>query len=85
MLERYAIAEQLGENSPQAVALIGRILRTLGSDATQQFVAEAQRLDETGGLLTEDGSRKRTLGGTFFYLVKEHLRAQGNAEALQQL
>ncbi len=85
MLERYAIAEQLGENSPQAVALIGRILRTLGSDATQQFVAEAQRLDATGGLLTEDGSRKRTLGGTFFYLVKEHLRAQGNAEALQQL
>ena len=85
MLERYAIAEQLGEDSPQAVALIGRILRTLGPDATRHFVAEAQRLDASGGLLTEDGSRKRTLGGTFFYLIKEHLRSEGTAEVLQQL
>jgi hypothetical protein len=85
MLEQYSIAEQLGETAPQALALIGRIVRELGNAEARRFLVEAQRINAEGGMLTEDGTRRRTLGGTFFYLVKEHLRTTGNTRALNQL
>lgn len=83
--ELYAIAERLGEREPQALGLIRRILYELGPEETQRFVEQAHELDAQGGMLTEDGSRRRTLGGSFFYLVKQHLREQGRTEALEAL
>ena len=83
--ELYALAERLGEREPQALGLLRRILYELGPEETQHFVEQTHELDAQGGMLTEDGSRRRTLGGTFFYLVKQHLREQGRTEALEAL
>lgn len=81
----YSIAERLGEREPQALGLIRRIMYELGPEETLRFVEQAQALYDQGTLLTEDGSRRRTLGGGFFYLIKQHLREQGRTEALEVL
>jgi hypothetical protein len=43
-------------------------------------VAQAQEVEANGGLLVPDGSRKRTLGGIFFYLVRTQV---SDDEAMQ--
>jgi hypothetical protein len=64
------IAAQLGETAPGARATIWRTVRTIGPERAQAFVAQALDVDANGGLLVPDGSRRRTLGGIFFYLVR---------------
>ena len=65
-----AIADQLAETAPGARATIWRTVRTIGVERAQAFVAQALEVEANGGLLVPDGSRKRTLGGVFFYLVR---------------
>jgi hypothetical protein len=84
-IEQYTIAEQLGESAPQAVALIGRILRQLGVEETRLLAAQAIATEQAGGMLTDDGSRRRTVGGIFFVLVKQHLHTTGRTELEQSL
>jgi hypothetical protein len=74
-----AIAAQLGETHAGARATIWRTVRTLGPERTQAFVAQAQEVEANGGMLIPDGSRKRTLGGIFFYLVRTQV---SDAEAV---
>lgn len=57
----------------------GHIVRVLGSDIAMEIFDETKRLVERGGLVTDDGQRKRTPGGTFLYLM----RSRGYAEAAQ--
>ena len=64
------IAEQLGETSPTAIYQIIRIIAILGIDRVNEFLQETLELEKNGGLLVKDGSRRRTPGGTFLYLVK---------------
>ena len=64
------IAAQLGETHAGARATIWRCVRTLGPERAPAFVAQAQEVEANGGMLIPDGSRKRTLGGIFFYLVR---------------
>jgi PHAX RNA-binding domain len=85
MIEQYRIAERLGESAPQAVALIGRIIRAIGPDAAQQLVERAVATEQGEGMLTDDGSRRRTLGGIFFVLVKQQLREQGQDDLAGRL
>ncbi|GAB4113150.1 MAG: hypothetical protein Fur005_46080 [Roseiflexaceae bacterium] len=84
-LEQYTIAQQLGESTPAAIGLIGRIIRELGSEQARQFLEQALTTQANGGMLTEDGSRQRTLGGIFFFLVKQHLREHGQEALADQL
>ena len=65
------IASELGETADVAQMLIKRILRTLGEERTRELVRHAQVVEEQGGMLLPDGSRRRTLGGVFFKLAKE--------------
>ncbi len=65
-----AIAAQLGETERIPQQTIWRCVRTLGPERAQAFVAQALEVETNGGLLVPDGSRKRTLGGIFFYLVR---------------
>jgi len=67
------IADQLGETTAGARAQIWRIVRTIGSQRAQAFVAQALEVEAGGGLLLPDGRRKRTLGGVFFHLVRTAL------------
>ncbi len=75
-----AIAAQLGETAPGARATIWRTVRTIGSERAQAFVAQAQEIEANGGMMVPDGSRRRTLGGIFFYLVRTQV---SDDEAMQ--
>ncbi|MEN9935907.1 MAG: hypothetical protein RLZZ387_2486 [Chloroflexota bacterium] len=81
MSDAYDIAAQLGETQPQPIALIGRILRRLGHVQTGAIVDRVREIEQAGGMPTSDGSRRRTPGGVFFALVKQHLEETGQAEA----
>ena len=75
-----AIAAQLGETDSAPRATIWRTVRTLGPERAQAFVAQALEVEANGGIMVPDGSRKRTLGGIFFYLVRTQV---SDDEAMQ--
>jgi len=64
------IAAQLGETDPEPTRLIARALRLLGAERVQAIVARALEVEASGGMLLPDGSRRRTVGGVFFYLLR---------------
>src|SRR6266581_1447145 len=67
------LAEVLQEpNRP----LLTQVLRTLGTDRTTATLAETLQCEANGGMLTKDGTRRRTPGGVFFQLVKERATTQ---------
>ncbi len=65
------IASELSETTDVAQMLIKRIVRTLGEERTHELVRHAKVVEEQGGMMLPDGSRRRTLGGVFFKLAKE--------------
>jgi hypothetical protein len=67
------LADQLSERDPTPLGQIRRIVQTLGAERTQAFVTQALDIEANGGMLLPDGSRKRTLGGVFFRLVRDHV------------
>ena len=73
------IAQQLGETQPWPLHQIRRIVQRLGPEAALAFVEEAQAIEAWGGLMLPDGSRRRTLGGVFFFLVRERVTPEDRA------
>ena len=65
-----AIADQLGETEDVPRRTIWRVGRTLGAERARAFLAEALAVEARGGLPLPDGSRRRTVGGVFFHLVR---------------
>jgi Phosphorylated adapter RNA export protein, RNA-binding domain len=58
------------------ISLLRQLLRTLGPARTIDLLTEALQVEAAGGMLTKDGSRRRTPGGVFFQLVKERVTAK---------
>ena len=58
------------------VPLLRQVLRTLGQDRTAAVLADTLTCEAHGGMLTKDGTRRRTPGGVFFQLVKERASQQ---------
>src|SRR5689334_25146712 len=56
-------------------ALLTQVLRTLGMDRTAAILTETLQCEANGGMLTKDGTRRRTPGGVFFQLVRERATA----------
>ncbi|MDQ3704966.1 MAG: phosphorylated adapter RNA export RNA-binding domain-containing protein [Chloroflexota bacterium] len=73
------IAQQLGETQPWPLNQIRRIVQRLGPEVALAFVEEAQAIEAQGGLMLPDGSRRRTLGGVFFFLVRERVSPEDRA------
>ncbi len=67
------IAEQLGETDTTPRRQIWRILHTIGPERTQAFVEQTLEIEANGGMILPDSSRKRTLGGVFFRLVRDQV------------
>src|SRR3712207_1129799 len=67
------LAAQLGETEKPPRAQIRQILQTIGPARTQAFVDQALEVEASGGMLLPVGSRKRTLGGVFFRLVRDQV------------
>src|SRR5438128_12494908 len=58
------------------VPLLRQVLRTLGQDRCAAILADTLSCEASGGMLTKDGTRRRTPGGVFFQLVKERATRQ---------
>lgn len=71
-IREYAqeVAKALDENDEQPISQIEQLIEHLGRDFVQQHLEEAQKIEEKGGIKTDDNKRKRTLGGSFFYIIK---------------
>ena len=67
------IAAQLHETEKRTFATIKLLIFRMGLEFVQTVVNDALEIEAQGGLMVTDGSRRRTLGGVFFYLAKERL------------
>ena len=67
------IAEALGESDDNPRTQIAAIVKSLGAEGALALLAQTQRVEEAGGLLVPDGTRRRTPGGVFFLLAREKL------------
>jgi hypothetical protein len=70
------IAARLEESAPQVQAQIQRIVDHLGVEVAYGFLDKTKQCLAEGGVLTHDGKRKRTPGGTFFFLVRGGVTAE---------
>lgn len=55
------------------VPLLRQVLRTVGPERCAAILADTLSWEARGGMLTKDGTRRRTPGGVFFQLVKERV------------
>jgi phosphorylated adapter RNA export protein len=53
--------------------VLTKVLRVLGPDRTTAVLVETLQCEANGGLLTHDGTRRRTPGGVFFHLVRQQV------------
>lgn len=79
------IAAALNETEERSQALIARSVAALGIEAAQALRAETERIEAAGGLLTVDGSRRRTPGGVYMFLLKQQLTEAGKKDVLKQI
>jgi hypothetical protein len=74
------IAEALGESDEIPRTQIAGIVQVLGAEGALALLAQTQRVEEAGGLLVPDGTRRRTPGGVFFLLAREKLSPADRAK-----
>lgn len=67
----HHIAAQLGETGAAQRRQIAHIVRHLGEGRARELCQQALDIQSAGGMLTLDGTKRRTLGGIFFRLVYE--------------
>lgn len=79
------ISETLNETSEQALGQIERIVEYLGVDQALSYLEAAQRIEADGGMMLSDGSRRRTPGGIFFYLVKQKLKEEERKDEIKHI
>src|SRR5579871_6762728 len=63
------IADELGEHDAHVRFQVLRIVKAIGRTAALSFLAKAKEVEAQGGMLTNDRTRRRSLGGVYFYLV----------------
>lgn len=70
------IADQLNETEKQARRQIVFIIKDMGLEFAQTVLQETLAIEAQGGMMLPDGSRRRTPGGVFFYLVRDRVPAK---------
>ncbi|CAF4914411.1 unnamed protein product [Pieris macdunnoughi] len=63
------IAEKLAEEKKD---LVVRIVEVLGASKAIEIYEETQKVEAEGGMLVMNGTRRRTPGGVYFFLLKKH-------------
>ncbi len=79
------IAATLNETTDPARRQIAQVVALCGVEQALAWLTEAQQAEASGGLMTCDGSRRRTPGGTFFYIVRGHLLKTGRRALAHQI
>jgi hypothetical protein len=67
------ICQLLGEHDRQPRQQIAALVGNMGERWVGHIALRAVELERGSGLLTQDGTRRRTPGGTFFFLVRGQL------------
>jgi hypothetical protein len=67
------IMTELGEPAQSARHQIARIVRYCGIEFAEQLFQDTMEIEANGGMLTADGSRRRTPGGVFFSLGRSRM------------
>jgi len=67
------IARQLGEKSRKPKRQIFLIVKRCGIEFAQKLLEDAKEIENSGGMMTQDGKRRRTLGGVFFHLARQQI------------
>ena len=68
-------AEKLAEVLQEPnLPLLRSVVRILGHNRTAAVLVDTLQIENDGGMLTTDGTRRRTPGGTFFQLVRQQAR-----------
>src|SRR4030095_4982093 len=75
-LTAHTLAETLQEPN---TALLAKVLRLLGQERCSAILTDALTTEASGGMLTKDGTRRRTPGGTFFHLVRDQCTQEERA------
>jgi len=65
------IATALGETAPDPVGQIARAVDRLGVERARAFFSQVQDIEAGGDRMLPDGSRRRTPGGLFFFLLRQ--------------
>nr|XP_021183060.2 phosphorylated adapter RNA export protein [Helicoverpa armigera] len=66
-----AIAENIAEKlSEDKKDLVVRIVQVVGANKAIEIYKETQRVEAEGGMLVMNGTRRRTPGGIYFFLLK---------------
>jgi phosphorylated adapter RNA export protein len=77
------LTTSLEETQPKALRQIERMVRQLGVEEALRYLAETERIEAEGGIMLPDGSRRRSKGGVFFFLVKQQLTQAGRTEDMK--
>ena len=80
-----AIADRLGESEAGPRSLIIRIVKELGAEPSLAVLHETLQIEANGGMLLPSGSRRRTPGGVFFFLVREQLNQSERKDLLAKI
>ena len=78
--ETQKIAEALGEKDKGAIGQIALLIEKCGLALVQKVTEETEKIEVAGGMKTHDGKRRRTKGGTFFFIVKGRIDAKTRQE-----
>lgn len=70
------ISLKLGEVDRIPRAQVRRIVELCGEDFANQLLEDAVKLHEDGNMMTQDGTRTRTLGGIFFRLARDRMQPE---------
>lgn len=70
------IADQLGEQQATPRYTIARSVRVLGTEAALALLKQTHETEEAGGVMLPDGSRRRTPGGVYFWLIRQQTNAE---------
>ena len=78
--EAHKIAEALGETDEGPIGQVALIIEKCGLAFAQKIAEETEKIEESGGMKTHDGKRRRTKGGTYFFIIKGRIDAKTRQE-----
>ena len=74
------LAAALGETAPLVLAQLRRIVQVKGVQFAGEMLDQARATETGGGMLIQNGSRRRTLGGIFFSHTRQRVTPAEQAQ-----